>query len=170
MKIRNTDGEEKIELQMTPMIDIVFQLLVFFIMTFNIVAQEGDFNIKMPQAAVTQNTSMEDPPEQLTLVIHLSAGADGNLSGVTLNKEAIPGATVGAIFDELNSRVIAMTASNEPGEGSEGEVELGFDYQLKYENVIAAITAVTGYIDKSTGKPVKLIEKIKFAAPSAPGG
>ena len=39
MKIRNTGGDgEKIELQMTPMIDIVFQLLVFFIMTFKIVA------------------------------------------------------------------------------------------------------------------------------------
>jgi biopolymer transport protein ExbD len=42
---------DKIELQMTPMIDIVFQLLVFFIMTFKIVSQEGDFNIKMPLAA-----------------------------------------------------------------------------------------------------------------------
>ena len=35
MKIRHTtgSGQEKIELQMTPMIDIVFQLLIFFIMS-----------------------------------------------------------------------------------------------------------------------------------------
>ena len=52
---RNID-EEKIELQMTPMIDIVFQLLVFFIMSFKIVAQEGDFNIKMPLAAPNAGT------------------------------------------------------------------------------------------------------------------
>ena len=53
MKIRHTtsSGQDKIELQMTPMIDIVFQLLIFFIMTFKIVAQEGDFNINMPQAS-----------------------------------------------------------------------------------------------------------------------
>ena len=52
MKIRHTtsSGQDKIELQMTPMIDIVFQLLVFFIMTFKIVSQEGDFNVKMPLA------------------------------------------------------------------------------------------------------------------------
>ena len=31
MKIRNASDTERIELQMTPMIDIVFQLLVFFI-------------------------------------------------------------------------------------------------------------------------------------------
>ena len=53
MKVRNTSrrSEENVELMMTPMIDIVFQLLVFFIMTFKIVAPEGDFNIKMPMAA-----------------------------------------------------------------------------------------------------------------------
>ncbi|NQT37468.1 MAG: biopolymer transporter ExbD, partial [Planctomycetes bacterium] len=35
MKVRNANRriDEKIELQMTPMIDIVFQLLIFFIMT-----------------------------------------------------------------------------------------------------------------------------------------
>ncbi|MEC9149539.1 MAG: biopolymer transporter ExbD, partial [Planctomycetota bacterium] len=38
MKIRKIGtAEEKIELQMTPMIDIVFQLLVFFVMTFKVV-------------------------------------------------------------------------------------------------------------------------------------
>ena len=33
------------KLQMTPMIDIVFNLLAFFIITFRIPAVEGDFNI-----------------------------------------------------------------------------------------------------------------------------
>ena len=52
MQIRNANkAGEKIELQMTPMIDIVFQLLVFFIMTFKIVSMEGDFNIRMPAAS-----------------------------------------------------------------------------------------------------------------------
>ena len=50
MKIRHTGREDKIQLQMTPMIDIVFQLLVFFIMTFKIILHEGDFNILMPLA------------------------------------------------------------------------------------------------------------------------
>ncbi len=35
---------------MTPMIDIVFLLLVFFLFSFKIVVQEGDFNIRMPVA------------------------------------------------------------------------------------------------------------------------
>ena len=66
MKIRNRDdrSEDKIELQMTPMIDIVFQLLVFFIMTFKIVTQEGDFNIKMPLASFSERTSPIAPDAQ----------------------------------------------------------------------------------------------------------
>ena len=43
MKIRNRQEAEKQELNMTSMIDIVFLLLVFFVMTFKIVELEGDF-------------------------------------------------------------------------------------------------------------------------------
>ena len=71
MKFRHRVSEEdKIELQMTPMIDIVFQLLVFFIMTFKIVAQEGDFNIKMPLAAPNAGTADDSllPPLKLRLL------------------------------------------------------------------------------------------------------
>ena len=35
---------------MTSMIDIVFLLLVFFVMTFKIVELEGDFSVRMPLA------------------------------------------------------------------------------------------------------------------------
>ena len=51
MNIEKKGPEAKVEMQMTPMIDIVFQLLTFFIMSFKIVAAEGDFDIKMPLAA-----------------------------------------------------------------------------------------------------------------------
>ncbi|MFN9436559.1 MAG: ExbD/TolR family protein, partial [Planctomycetota bacterium] len=43
-----THAPEKVEMQLTSMIDVIFLLLIFFIMTFKISAQEGDFNIKMP--------------------------------------------------------------------------------------------------------------------------
>ncbi len=44
MKIR-TKGSDRAELQLTSMIDVVFLLLIFFVMTFKIAAQEGDFSI-----------------------------------------------------------------------------------------------------------------------------
>ena len=50
-------------------------------------------------------------------------------------------------------------------EGELPEVELDCDYQLKYEHVMRAITAISGYIDPDTGRVIRVIEKIKFAPP-----
>jgi biopolymer transport protein ExbD len=47
MKFKSRSNE-KVEMQLTSMIDIIFLLLIFFVMTFKIAAQEGDFNIRMP--------------------------------------------------------------------------------------------------------------------------
>ena len=61
MKIRNTEHREHIVLQMTPMIDIVFQLLVFFVFTFKIVLPEGDFNIRRAGTGGSDKPNL--PPE-----------------------------------------------------------------------------------------------------------
>ena len=165
MKVRHNKGggDDKIELQMTPMIDIVFQLLVFFIMTFKIVSQEGDFNIKMPLAAPAAGApdDLQLPP----MKVRLRAGAGGMLAGMSLNDrgigtmEALRLEIIGVVGDERGPGTIQETA----------EVELDCDYGLRYEHVIQAITAVSGYIDE-TGNVVKLVEKIKFAPPRQASG
>ena len=81
MRIRNTDRREHIVLQMTPMIDIVFQLLVFFVFTFKIVLPEGDFNIRMPSA--TASTSSE-PSETPLLRVVMRANENRELAGLQL--------------------------------------------------------------------------------------
>ncbi len=165
MKVRHNKGggDEKIELQMTPMIDIVFQLLVFFIMTFKIVSQEGDFNIKMPLAAPAAGApdDLQLPP----MKVRLRAGAGGNLAGMSLNDRAI------GTMEALRLEIIGFVGDNRgPGSIQEtAEVELDCDYGLRYEHVIQAITSVSGYIDE-TGNVVKLVEKIKFAPPRQASG
>jgi biopolymer transport protein ExbD len=161
MKIRNRDSrvDDKIELQMTPMIDIVFQMLVFFIMTFKIVTQEGDFNIKMPLAAAS---GAEVDPTALDMTLRLSANADGDLTGIRLNDTAFQQ------FDELHRHVAGLVGGNQPASFREStEIEIDADFQLRYEYVIKAITAVTGYRNEQD-EIVKLIEKIRFAPPTAP--
>ncbi len=151
-KNRNID-EEQIELQMTPMIDIVFQLLVFFIMSFKIVAQEGDFNVRMPLQGPGP-ASMEMP---LAMKVRLTSDADGQLTGITLND------TVFTSFAELHTHIRGLIG-DESGPGSireSAEVELDCDYQLSYSHVIEAVTAVSG--DVQNDSVIKLIEKIKFA-------
>lgn len=151
---------------MTPMIDIVFQLLVFFIMTFKIVSQEGDFNIKMPLAAPSASTvdELQLPP----MKVRLTANAGGQLSGLYLNERALPfGAGFSIGMMPLRNEIVGIIGDDR-GPGSiqeQAEVELDCDYGLHYSHVVDAITAVSGYLDSETGEVVKLVEKIKFAPP-----
>jgi len=149
--------EEKIELQMTAMIDIVFQLLIFFIMTFKIVALEGDFNINMPLAAESE---VAPPPLIPPIKVRMRANADGSLAALSMGEAPLE--SMQQLHDQLLAIVGGSTAPG--GGGSEVEVELDCDYGLDYQNVIMAITAVSGYIDKE-GKPRTLVDKIKFAPP-----
>lgn len=163
MKIRKSaaSGDNKVEMQMTPMIDIVFQLLTFFVMSFTIATQEGDFNIKMPLAASA--ASNPDTPPLPPIKVRLTAAADGTLGGIRMGEQAL------ASFKQLNEAIMGIvgTAAGPSNEESPYEVELDCDYNLRYENVVAAITAVSGHVDKQ-GHIVKLVEKLKFAPPKPP--
>ena len=163
MKFRHRkDGESKIELQMTPMIDIVFQLLTFFIMSFKITSQEGDFNIRMPLAAPSASSADDSllPPLRLKLM----ADSKGLLrkDGIVLNDQVFPG------FDALHSHIRGLLGdASGPGSADKAEVEIDCDYQLKYASAVAAVTAVSGYIDQD-GNIVKLIDNINFTPPKQP--
>jgi biopolymer transport protein ExbD len=172
MKVRRKGKmSNKVDLNMTPMIDIVFQLLTFFIMSLKIAAAEGDFSIKMPLSAPRQGTpdERELPPFRL----RMTANADGSLKGVRLDQQTL-GANITAAdqaagaFQALHQEIIARVGDDRgPGSiAATAEVEIDCDYDLDYENVISAITAVSGYVSPHDGKSVvKLIEKIKFAPP-----
>lgn len=162
MRVRNVQRRagEEIELQMTPMIDIVFQLLIFFIMTFKIIAPEGDFNIKMPIAAPSEGPP---PIDQLPPIkVHLTARSNGALAQVRFGNR--PLGTGREAFVALRQAVRDMVG-DEPGPSvlESTEVEFDCDYHLRYEYVIEAITAVSGYVDED--RVVKIIEKIKFSPP-----
>lgn len=162
MQLRTSKSESKIELQMTPMIDIVFNLLVFFIMTFKIVELEGDFDVKMPAASASQGTPDEDILPPMTL--RLTSDQGGNLTGIQLNDIGLNS------FQELNEQIWSMVGSGgESGALSGVEIELDFDYQLRYEQVVNAITAVSGRV-LPDGTIIKLVEKVRFAPPRVSAG
>jgi biopolymer transport protein ExbD len=161
MKFRHIgkSSESKIELQMTPMIDVVFQLLVFFLFTFRIATQEGDFNIKMPLATYVRGATAESESPFVTMHVRLRADRTGRLpsaGGIVVNGERVLNS-----FEELHNYVIGVIGGNEPSAKADAEVEL---------DVIDAITAVSGYVDRSTGQIERLVEKIKFTPPQEPAG
>src|SRR5438132_3138842 len=128
---------DKIPIDMTPMIDIVFQLLSFFCMTLRVSAAEGDFNIRMPLAAMS--AGLPDPNQLPPMKVRMRADAGGNLVELTLNDRAFTGVDR---FKALHQYIAALV-----GEGNlaaSAEVEIDCDFNLKYEYVIEAITAVSG--------------------------
>lgn len=164
MRIRNTENDTNVELAMTPMIDIVFQLLAFFIITFKVVALEGDFEITMPMASQSEVTNLDmlDP----TIVVRMYAKPDGSIDDIVVNDTY----RFGNDYNALSQYIIDYL--NDPNAGSfedDSEVEFDCDFDLKYEEVVRAMTAVTGY-KKPDGELVRLIEKIRFKDNGQTGG
>ena len=149
---------EEIKLNMTAMIDIVFQLLVFFIMTFKIVTMEGDFNIKMPLASDQAESIDEVLPELIT--IKLRAGQNGNIASIVVDDaEVLEDNTMYLDLTNLVEKRVA--GEGNPEAGTETEVEFDIDYGLKYSFTVKAIEAVSGSVQPD-GTVKKLIEKVKF--------
>jgi biopolymer transport protein ExbD len=159
MARRASQLPDKIHIDMTPMIDVVFQLISFFMFSLKVVLPEGDFDIRMPLGRAA-NAVMDDqqvPP----IRVKLSAGPDGTLAGISMNGNPV------VDFNDLQKKVVSLVGA---GRGPDSladktEVEMDCDYGLDYANVVRAITAVSGTVQD--GQVVELIKKIKFAPPKA---
>ena len=146
---------DKIAIDMTPMIDVVFQLITFFMLTLKTVVTEGDFDIRMPLGA-SAGAAMDDqlPPVR----VKMTAGPSGERTSLTMNGQAV------ADFEDLRRRIIDLVGTGPGSNADKTEVELDCDPGLKYDNVIRAVTAVSGKVEPD-GSVVELIKKIKFAPP-----
>ncbi len=80
---QNSDDEE---FQMAPMIDIVFLLLIYFMVTTTLIKQEADLGMQLP-GTVQQSAEVKMPDEQI-----IEIRADGR---IILN---------GQVFDGVDSR------------------------------------------------------------------
>ncbi|MCE2751578.1 MAG: biopolymer transporter ExbD [Pirellula sp.] len=152
-------SDEKVEMQLTSMIDIIFLLLIFFVMTFKIAAQEGDFNIRMPigggaGAADTTN---------LPIKLRLRSNTDGELVDIVVDDTR----SFGNDFGKLRAFILQQTGGDAPPSPEQGpEVEIDLDYNLRYSHVITAISTITG--QRQGDQIQRLVERIKFAPPRKP--
>lgn len=145
------------ELEMTPMIDIVFQLLAFFVMTFRITALEGDFNIQMPIQTQAQS-EIEDLDQPV--VVTLRSGVNRRLGGIKVDDLA---EFVGEDMFQRLAAEIQQRAERQRDPASDKKliVEFVIDYDLRYSETIGAVTAVTGR-KLPTGETQQLVDSIKF--------
>lgn len=84
MKIRNKEIPSA-EFQLAPMIDIVFLLLIFFIVTYQISDQEKDVDVSVP----TASSGNDAPRVEGEIVVNVSKEGLITVSGNTLSKERL---------------------------------------------------------------------------------
>ena len=88
MAKRTSKLVSKIDINMTPMIDVVFQLLTFFMLTLKTVVVEGDFNIRMPLGA-SAGAAEENPIPPL--IFKMTATPEGRLASVQMGGKSVVG-------------------------------------------------------------------------------
>jgi biopolymer transport protein ExbD len=90
----------EVEIQITPMLDMAFQLLTFFILTFKQAPTEGQFamnllpaqpQVRMDAPISSETNPSEVPPGLRTLPTVLRADENGQLGRVTLGEVEIQG-------------------------------------------------------------------------------
>ncbi|MGC3967528.1 MAG: biopolymer transporter ExbD [Pirellulales bacterium] len=161
-KRQDVKAPEKIDINMTPMIDVVFQLMAFFLMTFKVASVEGDFNLKLPKSersAGAANTQVE----MMNVVMRANARGDLMVMQVDANPPSRwSNAIDAALFADLRAKVDAKVNQARGAGQEEPEIQLDVDDNLRYEFVIKAVDAVGAKFD-SQGKYQQLAKKVKFA-------
>jgi len=84
----------RMQLNLTSMIDVIFQLLIYFVVTASFAAGEGIITAKLPQGTGTSAEEIEPPEKPLNIVI----GSAGD-TGYSISIEGLNRAP--ADFDQL---------------------------------------------------------------------
>ena len=157
----NRPTGSKVEIPMAPMIDIVFQLLIFFMLNLKIVAPEGDFRVNLPPGDGGQPNEMQVP-----IKVGLRCDLDGKLTQLTLGERNL--GNDDAAFERLNREILRIIGR--PGNPLAGnlEIELDADYETQHQFVVKAISRCTGRFDPRTQTVARYVDKIKFAPPRKP--
>ena len=88
MRVPSTIGRSDLGINLTPMIDVVFQLIIFFLVSSHLSKQESQMALPLPAAE-----SGEEPAEDGTKRVTINVLADGSLllTGHRVTREELAG-------------------------------------------------------------------------------
>ena len=86
-RVRKEEPAFDIAVPIVPMLDMSFQLLAFFILTFRVMPMEGQLSINLPKIEASDtpqnpDPTMEDKKDEYT--IFLNASSDGGVANIGL--------------------------------------------------------------------------------------
>jgi biopolymer transport protein ExbD len=85
MKFRETNIQQGAELELAPMIDVVFLLLIFFIVTWQFARFERDMDISVPAAEEAQDTDRQAGE----IIVNVREDGSIILNGRTVSEEEL---------------------------------------------------------------------------------
>ncbi len=119
MKIRRRNGNPPAAINVVPMIDVVFALLTFFIMSTLFLSRSEGLLVNLPQATMTK----PQPPVKIAITLK----ADGQLA---LNKQSIQ-------LDQVEPGIRVLMTANQPT-----VVVIHADEKAEHGQVIAVMDQV----------------------------
>ena len=110
-KRRKHDPDVSVDLPITPMLDMAFQLMAFFVFTFRPTPQEGQIAMKMPASegggALTTFAPEElEPPEEIRIQVTDSNGQVDSITfigGADANGERLAADDPRSVLEKLKS-------------------------------------------------------------------
>lgn len=127
------------DLPITPMLDMFFQVLAFFVATFTPISAEGHLEMALPLVqgggSAVPPPVLEEEPEEL--IVKLESTPDGDLKEIVLSAKGVGSGLAlpnrAALIEELKKRL---------KEKGPSKVKLEIDEKLVYELVVYTISDI----------------------------
>lgn len=127
------------QLNLTSMIDVIFQLLIYFVITASFAVGEGVITAKLPEGTGVASASTELPKQPLNILLQSQGGYD-----VRIGIEGIPQAP--ANFTQLNELLVQIQYDPSQGRTSgaykpDNPVIIKPDGRVRWQHVVNAFNA-----------------------------
>ncbi|MCG8598728.1 MAG: biopolymer transporter ExbD [Verrucomicrobiales bacterium] len=108
MKFRDTNSQQGAELELAPMVDVVFLLLIFFIVTWQFARFERDMDISVPAAEETT----DEPRNVGEIIVNVRADGTIVLNGQEVSEPELL-AKLQAISEAYPDQAVILRGSSE---------------------------------------------------------
>jgi biopolymer transport protein ExbD len=158
--MRRRSLQDGVELNLAAMLDMAFQLLAFFILTFKPSPVEGEVQLRLPppqpvtrsgQGAGSDSAVFTLPPDVELLVVRVTATADGKIGALVLGERQVKG--LGDLASILNSLLSDRVAGFD-------QIEIQASPGLLYEELMRVmdVCAQQRLADGSRLSKISLVE------------
>ena len=108
MKFRDTNVQQGAELELAPMVDVVFLLLIFFIVTWQFARFERDMDISVPAAEETT----DEPRNVGEIIVNVQEDGSIVLNGLEVSEEELL-AKLKSISEAYPDQAVILRGSSE---------------------------------------------------------